>query len=379
MFSVLRYSKRFLIREIVARQSNQFFILPNSERTHYFSSLTDSKDRSFIVSYLINTCGLSPESAESASKKVKIVNPQKANSVVELLSKYGFNTTQLSKLVQKYPFILSYNSKETLLPKLEFLESIGISDIGRVLSAQPYLLIISLENQMIPRYNFLKSVVRSHKKIVSIFERSSWVIPSKYTVPNITLLREFGVPSSGIESLLNNYPISIIQKSELFRVAVYKVKDMGFDPMKSSFVQAVRIFSGKGSKAIWDRCSEVYKKWGWSEDDILAAFMKAPRCMIISEKKIKREMEYFVDKFGYQSKEIAKFPTALFYSLEKRIVPRCLVIQVLSSKGLIKKLSLCTILLPSNKFFLERFVTRYADQIPELITVYRGDGDMATL
>ncbi|KAJ0014862.1 hypothetical protein Pint_19821 [Pistacia integerrima] len=59
-------------------------------------------------------------------------------------------------------------------------------------------------------------------------------------------------------------------------------------------------------------------------------------------------------------------------NLEKRVILRCLVIKVLQSKGLVKKnLSLCACVHLVEKVFLDRFVTKYLDQVPELINIYQ--------
>ena len=111
-------------------------------------------------------------------------------------------------------------------------------------------------------------------------------------------------------------------------------------------------FSGKCNKSIWNRCFEVYTRWDWSKDDIFAAFKKHPHCMMLSEKKIMKAMDFFMNKMGWSSKVIAQCPVVLFFSLEKRIVPRCRVIHVLKSKRLIKEdVSLATLLLPVEELF----------------------------
>lgn len=168
-----------------------------------------------------------------------------------------------------------------------------------------------------------------------------------------------------------------MQKHEQFKKIVNMVKEMGFDPSKFTFVQAVHAISGKGNNSIWDRCYESYGKWGWSKDEILSAFKKQPNCMLLSEKKITKAMDFLVNKMGWNSKDIARYPAAMLLSLEKRIVPRCLVIQILSSKGLVKKeLSLSTIMTPSEECFLERNVIKYEKKVPRLLSVYQGKVDI---
>lgn len=298
--------------------------------------------------------------------------------VLDLLRNHGFSKTQIANLVRKRPDLLLANPKTTLLPKLEFFYSIGFSksDLAKTLALDPTLLSRSLDNQIIPSYNFLKTVVLSNDKIVSALKRTTWIFLKDHRttlVPKISFLIEMGVSQKGITLLLAHFPETMMQKHEEFCKTVLEVAEMGFDPKKSVFVLAVHAISGKGNKSIWERCFEVYERWGWSKNDILGAFRRHPHCMMLSEGKINRSMEFLVKKMGWPSKMIVRLPVVLFFSLEKRIVPRCSVVQVLLSKGLVKEdLSLATVLVPVEKLFLERFVTRYKEEVPRLLDVYQG-------
>ncbi|XP_031259294.1 uncharacterized protein LOC116117386 [Pistacia vera] len=344
------------------------------------SPAQQQQQNSFTVSYLINSCGLSPEASISASQKLQLRSRERPDAVLALLRDYGFSKTQISKLIRKRPRLLLADTQKTLLPKLEFFHSIGVSqsDLTRTLSSDVTLLTRSLENQIIPSYNFLRSVLLSDEKIVSALKRTTWIFHEDYSkslLPNVGFLSELGVPQKCIALLLTHFPEAVMQRHEEFCKTVREVKEMGFDTQKTTFVLAVHVISGKGNKSIRKRCIEAYKSWGWSEDMILAAFRKHPHCMILSEKKIMRSMDFFVNKMGLPSGMIAECPVVLFFSMEKRIIPRCSVIEVLLSKGLIKDIRLSTVLLPAEKCYLERFVMKYKEEVPELMSVYRGKVD----
>ncbi|KAK3041475.1 hypothetical protein RJ639_000452 [Escallonia herrerae] len=67
-------------------------------------------------------------------------------------------------------------------------------------------------------------------------------------------------------------------------------------------------------------------------------------------------MDFLVKKMGRESEAIARRPTVLLYSLEKRIIPRNRVVRVLSLKGLLKKnASLLIVLAPVDKHLLAEF------------------------
>ena len=349
------------------------------------SCKVQSHQPSFTISYLIDSCGLSPDTAALTSQKLHLSSSERPDSVLTLLREQGFSNSQISNIVRKRPLLLLSNPNEILWPKLQFFLSIGFSnsDLARTLTADPTLLTRSLEKQIIPSYNFLKSVLLSDEKVVASLKRTSWVFledHNKNLVPNLNVLRELGVPESCVTLLLTHFPEALMQKKENFAKLSGEIKEMGFDPKKTTFVLAIHVLSGEGNKSIYNRCYEVYQRWGWSSDDILLAFKKHPHCMILSEDKIMKTMDYLVNKMGWPSGMIARCPVVLFFSLEKRIKPRCSVVQVLLLKGLIKKtLSLTTLLLPEENRFLEKFVIKYEQHVPQLWSVYQRKMDFKSV
>ncbi|KDP28104.1 hypothetical protein JCGZ_13875 [Jatropha curcas] len=369
--------KPFSIRSSCVLKT-QFLSLRSEQIPKAIATKISTDEDSFTVQYLVRSCGLSLEAAISASEKIQLQSPEKPDSVIALLRNSGFSESQISSLVKKRPPLLLADPVNTLLPKIEFFHSIGVSssDLARTLSSNPTLLTRSLNNQIVPSYNFLKSILLSDEKIVSAFRRSTWIFLQDYSkilLPNIMLLRELGVPQSCISLLLAHFPEAVMQRHEEFSNSVKEVKEMGFDVEKSTFVLAVHAISGEGNRSLWNRCFEVYRRWGWSHDDIFAAFKKHPNCMMLSEKKIMKAMEFLVNKMGWPSKAFVQSPSLLFFSLEKRIIPRCRVIKVLASKELVKDdLSLSSVLLPLEKHFLKRFVAKFEEEVPQLSRVYEG-------
>ena len=49
--------------------------------------------------------------------------------------------------------------------------------------------------------------------------------------------------------------------------------------------------------------------------------------MLLSEEKITEAVDFLVNKMGCPSAVIARNPIIILFNLEKRIIPRCLVIQ----------------------------------------------------
>ncbi|KAJ4727620.1 Mitochondrial transcription termination factor family protein [Melia azedarach] len=343
-----------------------------------------SEEFSFTVSYLINSCGLSPETAKSAAKRVKFQSAEKPDSVLKVLKDRGFTNIQIAKLIRVRPNLLVAHPERSILPKLEFLNSIGITDaeLADVCSSTPAILGQSLENSIIPNYNFLKSVLLSDENVIKAFRKKSRIFNQdlqKKVYPKLAVLRELGMPESFIALVLTCYAPVVLQPRSNFDENVKKVIELGFDPQKCGFIHAMQVFASI-SEPTRERKLDVLRRWGWSDEDIRLAFRRCPGYLNSSENKIIGALDFLVNKMGWQSTVIADYPDTFLMNLERRVIPRCLVIKVLQLKGLLKKnLSVGQILGPVEKVFLCRFVTKYVDDIPQLVNVYKRKEDLQSL
>ncbi|XP_028109820.1 uncharacterized protein LOC114308433 [Camellia sinensis] len=366
---------RSSVRACSSTYNNLYFI-----QIHTFSSSsleTTPNQHSFAVNYFINSCGFPLEKALSASNYVKFETPNKPDSVLAFFENHGFTKTQISNLVRRYPPVILCDPEKTLLPKFQFFKSKGVSstDVAKILSSAPAVLKRSMENQIIPSFNFFKSFIQSEEETISAIKRNAGLLLvdlQNCALPNVEILREANVPDAKILFMLKFMPRAFILTSDRLRKIVNEVKKMGFNPSKSNFVLAVHALKSM-SKSTWGKKVEVYKKWGLSEDDILVAFGKYPWCMMASEHKIVRVMDFFVNKMGWRSFLVARRPWFISMSFEKRIVPRCAVYQVLLSKGLIQNndITLATMLKYTEKVFLTEVVNCHQEEAPELLKLYK--------
>ena len=355
------------------------FLLLSSIRYRYISST--SNQHSFTVSYLINTCGFSREAALSASKSVNFETPDKADLVISFFKNHGFSQTQVSSIIRRHPPLLLSNPQMNLLPKFEFFRSNGFSssDIAKVLTRLPHILKRNLENHIIPSFVFLKSLLRTNENTIIALTRF-WPIPvvklDTCVIPNVNLLREIGVPESIICGFIKKWTRAITTDTVRFKEIVEGVKEMGFNPLRLSFVQAVLAYSGM-NKSTWERKVNAYKRWGLSEEEILVAFGKSPQCITVSEDTIMRVMDFLVNGMGVEASLIVKCPTLTSLSLEKRLIPRASVIQVLQSKGLVKKnMYLPRVFVYGEELFLQKFVTCYKEEASDLLKLYKEKLDL---
>ncbi|KVI12022.1 Mitochodrial transcription termination factor-related protein [Cynara cardunculus var. scolymus] len=210
---------------------------------------------SFTVSYLIESCGFPPEKAISASKYLNFKTPDRADSVIAFFKNQGFTEPQIYHLVRKFPMALTCNPQTNLLPKFEFLSSIGLSDaeIVKLVTARPKSLGRSLKNHLKPTFKLLKDLLQSNDRTLIAIKRCAWVLDWDFQsnmVPNMEYLRDVGVPGSKMLYVLTYQPRDFLVSNEQFKMVVEEIVEMGFDPLKTNFMLAIHALSW------WLKCSE---------------------------------------------------------------------------------------------------------------------------
>lgn len=102
-----------------------------------------------------------------------------------------------------------------------------------------------------------------------------------------------------------------MKKPDRFTETVKLLKEMVLKPTLTKFVLAVNAMSGL-TMATWERKLAVYRSLGWSEKETLIAFTKQPHCMLLSDKKIREAMEFFVKKLNWEPAFVAARPMLLY-------------------------------------------------------------------
>ncbi|KAL7586184.1 hypothetical protein Lser_V15G38528 [Lactuca serriola] len=340
------------------------------------SSPAAASDNSFAVSYLIDLCGFPPDKAISASKYLKFKTPDRADSVIAFFKDQGFTETQISYMVGKFPLALACHPEKNLLPKFEFLNSIGLSDsdIIKLFTARPSFLSRSLKHHVEPTVSFLRNLFQSNDRLLIAIRRCALIWNSNFkadVIPNMQILCDVGVPRLQMLNLLTYYPRDFLVTTDQFKKAVDDVVEMGFDPLISSFMVAVHAVRSM-SKSTWEKKMETYENWGLSKTQILLAFRINPWCMKASKEKIDKVMDYLVNKMGFETTVIVKNPGVISMSLEKRIIPRCLVYKYCLDNGLMKDKNCCGFgwwLQCSEEKFIKR-LERYEKEAPGVLKFY---------
>ncbi|QCE13250.1 uncharacterized protein LOC114162639 [Vigna unguiculata] len=333
-------------------------------------SLT-SQQHSFTVSYLIDTLGFSPQTALKASQRVSFDTPQKPDSVIAFFNKNGFTQAHINNIVKRLPNILACNADKRLSPKFQFLLSKGASasDIVRLVNRCPRILGSSLKNNVIPSFELVKRFLQSDQKTIDCVFGNRPFLQYSVGAQNVDMLLDVGVKDSGIGYLFGRRP-SILLSTNLSE-AIDEVMEMGFDTSKITFAIALHA-KRVVSKSRWDAKVDAFKMWGWSEEMVIDSFRKHPLLMLTSKDKINEIMRFWVVELGWDPLALAKMPKIFGFSLERRIVPRCLVVRYLLVKGLREKsANLSTPFDVSEELFLKNYVMRFKEEASQLLKLYQ--------
>jgi mTERF domain-containing protein len=217
-------------------------------------------------------------------------------------------------------------------------------------------------------------VVANHESLAQMLMGKSRIL--LYDVhtriaPNINLLTQIGVPKTLISSMLLRCPNVICDNHAEFSRSVELAIGMEFNPVKYLFIAAIKVLT-ELSTTTWDRKVMAFKSWGFSDKEVGMAFRKSPLTMNLSEEKLSKIMDIFVNEMGRKPAEVARYANILNYSFENRIKPRCRVIKVLISEGLLRKTILLQTFLHMKELqFLEKFVSKYKDEVPHLLNIYQ--------
>ncbi|WVZ20349.1 hypothetical protein V8G54_007671 [Vigna mungo] len=374
MFHSQRFKPFLLYRKSLSRTLPLQIRQPNNPFPSILSlkhSSNASQQHSFVVSYLVNNREFSPETALKASKFIQFETSEKPDSVIAFFRDNGFSNTQINSIVGRAPKVLTCDPHKRVFPKFEFLLSKGASrsDIVELVSRSPRILYCSLENNIVPSYELMRKFFQTDKETMDCIRSCSHFFGTDRVVKNVKLLVDDGVTDRVLAFVLRRR-ISIILCSSLKRT-LDEVKEMGFDPSKLSFAIAL-VAKTTIPKSRWERKVDAFKRWGWSEELVLRVFRKQPLVMLVSQDKIDRIMRFWVKQLGWDYLALTKKPEIFGFSLERRIIPRALVVQYLLKKSLrSKSASLITPFSVSDKVFIENYVMRFKEETSELLKLYQ--------
>ncbi|CAN4078517.1 unnamed protein product [Withania somnifera] len=334
---------------------------------------------------LINLChrkshGLSKRTFTCKEKVLPLDTAKcsKVSVLIEFFQNYGFSATQTKNLIRLRPALLASKVDKTLKPKLKFLQTIGFSEDERskILCRNPNILLSSIEKQLTPSFDSLKIFMGSKAQAMAVIKRNPHIFDNKISRSlkrTVQVLHQVGIPDSQVPEFISKAPIILSTNPKKMSKVGSRLKEMGFDVTSPAFRTAFATMSVI-SHSKMERKLETYKSLGFSDGEILNIFKLQPTCIFFSENTIREIVAFYVDRLHLSLSYLSQRPVFLLRSLERRVIPRCSVMQVLWSRGIISECGkLSSILVISEKDFLQKYVTKYEAEVPELLAAYWGE------
>lgn len=337
----------------------------------------------FLAEYLVCSCRFPPDKAAEVSKAIShLKSTEKPKSVVDFLRSHGFEDAHLRKLVSLNPRCLCYDVEKTLAPKIRAFLDLGFSpsDLIHLILSNAGVLNLRVD-QIVLKVELWKNLIGSTDLLMKFFKRNQWLLTysvEKTILPNISLLRDCGITDERLRMIVKKRPTFITQRMELLRALVDRVEELKIPRSSGLYMWALHILH-MVNRASFQAKMELMKSFGWSESEFLAAFRKAPLFLCVSEKAMRRKMEFWVKEVGCEPSYLAINPVLLMCSLEKRLIPRVRALEILKSKGLLRRNpNLRTIMSLSEQDFIKKYVLCHKEEGPKLHKLYTSGFKQAT-
>ncbi|CAN6478249.1 unnamed protein product [Victoria cruziana] len=333
-----------------------------------------------IMDYLVTSCGLpSEEAAGICSKLSNSANVRRAEKVISFLKESGFEDTEIRKTINACPNFLSSSLEKTLIPKVRAFQESGLSGphLARLVASNPIVLGMSLTKKITPIIGIFTSSLRDEEDVARGIRRffsryfSSNDIVKKMAI-NLATLRSRGVSDRSLSKLLVTRPTLFALKLGSLLAMVDRAHELGFDYSSTMFHRALFVVSSM-NKSIWDAKVDILNNNGWNQDEITLAIRKEPSFMRLSRSNLQKKLHFFMRVLKYKPAELAMTPCILMFSMEKRVIPRVTVVNMLNSANIPKKnRNLLTVLQMKENVFYEEYVLKYMDECPDVLQAYRN-------
>uniref|UniRef100_A0A0D3GEE9 Uncharacterized protein n=1 Tax=Oryza barthii TaxID=65489 RepID=A0A0D3GEE9_9ORYZ len=325
-----------------------------------------------VEDYLVDSCGLTRARAKKASGKLShLRSPSNPDAVLAFLSGLGLSRPDIAAVVVNDPLFICARVDKTLATRVAELADLGLSrsQIARLI---PVVRSLFRCKSLAPRLAFLLTVFGSFDRCLEVIKTNYGVLSSNVEAvikPNLAVLKECGIsiadrPSYAFASRVISRPTKHLEE------AVVLANEFGAKQGTRVFTNAVMIFGILGQEKLAKKL-EFFKKLGWSQDDLSLAVRSMPHILAMKEERMRRGMKFLTEDVGLEIPYIARRPALTMYSIERRLLPRHCLINVLKGNGLLKAdYDFYNISVISNDDFMEKFVQPYVESVPGLGDAY---------
>lgn len=372
LFSSVGFSKD---DEAICTTTKLFFFGGSWSQFCYSTNASVHSQNPFLSDYLIKSLGFSRDEANSIAAKLNNVKaPKNPASVIKFFQEMGLEQTKIKKLVSVTPRLLFCDVNRTLKPKFQCLREVGVSgyDLVDLFLADGKVLYKAVASDLRSNLDYLRKLFSSEEALVKLIKRSPKLLavdgPKRFE-PKILLLQKYGFSNAKIEKLLLQRPGILFQKSEWLEEILHRAeKELQISPKSGMFMYGVLAFISLRKSTV-EKKMGVFRSCGWCDLDIMTVLRKQPLCLIMSEARIRRALDFFTRGLGFKPEYLVNNPAFLMLSLDKRVIPRNEVMKVLKEK-LNLKVNFSRAMYISEPSFRSEFVLPYKDEVPNLYESY---------
>jgi mTERF domain-containing protein len=331
-----------------------------------------------VEEYLVDTCGLTGAQALKASKKLShLRSPAKPDAVLAVLSGVGLSRADLAAVVAAEPQLLCARADNIARRIASLRDRVGLSDpqIGS------FLLVAGGAKgihacDVAPRLEFWIPFLGSFEMLLKILKGNNVLVLSdleKVIKPNIALLQECGLTVCDIAKMARFAPRMFTSNPKQVEGFVRRADELGVPRTSGQFKYMVGIFANISEGSATARMEYLSRSLGCSMDKLRSAVQKLPQILGLSETNLGSKIEFLVGKVRLEPEYLLKTPKLFTYSLEKRLVARHYIVQVLAAKGLkgLKKdVPFCSYVQLGESCFVKNFIDQHENVVPGLSDAY---------
>ncbi|WVZ98462.1 hypothetical protein U9M48_043904 [Paspalum notatum var. saurae] len=327
------------------------------------------------ASYLVASCGLSPAAAAAlAQRGIRIASTDKADAVLNLLRRHGFSNVHIAKLLRVVPRLLMLDADKIIRPKLQFFDTLGV---GAPALVQTNILVRSLDKCIVPRVESLRGIVGTGARLRAAISRKprafGWTNFEKRLRFAVEYLRRHGLSEEAISKLLS-LDMGVLSMAPHRIAGIFEdIEALGLPITDSQLVRCFALMCSLKRDTIWRRLA-LYQSFGLSQSQVAKAFMIQPMIVGLTDGMIQSKLRFFQDELKIPLSQVIAMPKILGMSLEKNILPRCAVLNVLMREEKIQRdTNLLRPLGLSANRFSEIYIKKYGKDVPDVVRAYAGD------
>ncbi|KAL6523723.1 hypothetical protein OROGR_017326 [Orobanche gracilis] len=361
------------------------FSTASQNRTHTAPPNLNSKN-SLLADYLTNSLKFPHNEAIALSKRFPPMDSNgKPEAVVGYLKSLGLSVIQLQSLIKRQASILLADVEKTLKPKVTFYEELGVHgpQLGILISKNSHLLSSSLDKRIKPSIAVIKKVLELHGStknnnyindlMFRILSRYSWVIANDSRLQsNIIYLQSCGIVGSQLIMLLKTELRLFSSCEKELNSLVTRAIEMGFVMGSRMLVYGILALYSN-SVETFDRKFKLLQSFDFTRDECHKMFVKAPFLLKRSEATLRHGIEFLIGTLMLDKSVLVGRPILVGLSMEKRIIPRYKLIEMIKSMRLLRKEPrFTTVLLMTHKKLLENYVLRFDNDAKDLQIAYEN-------